>query len=111
MEKIVWSKSSDKRMDWNEAKVWCEEQGGRLPKLWELMKAYEEKEEGFMEHSYWSSTEYSITIAWTLNFSTGTTHNASKTLSLYVRCVFEEEKVKEIPQFEGTREALNNIKI
>ena len=26
-------------------------------------------------------------------------------------CICEEEEVKEIPQFEGTREALDNIKI
>ena len=88
MEKIVWSKSSDKKMNWYEAKAWCEEQGGRLPKLWELMKAYDEKEEGLWR--YWSSTEYTTTGAWCMYFINGETSAIPKTSNLYVRCVFDK---------------------
>lgn len=90
MEKIVWGKSSDERMDWNEAKVWCEEQGGRLPRLLELLKAYEEKEEGFMADFYWSSTEDFTTGAWHMNFASGNTYRLDKTHSYYVRCVLDK---------------------
>jgi hypothetical protein len=96
MKKIVWGKSSDKmdwndkRLEWNEAKAWCEEQGGRLPKLWELMKAYEEKEEGFVEATHWSSSEYSTTHACSLYFGNGNTSNCNKTNCYYVRCVLDK---------------------
>jgi len=75
---------------WGEAKIWCEEQGGRLPKLWELLKAYEEKEEGFVAISYWSSTEGSTTGAWYLYFYNGGADYSNKASSYSVRCIFDK---------------------
>jgi hypothetical protein len=88
--KIIWGDSSDKVMAWDEAKEWCEKQGGRLPKMWELVKAYEEKEEGFVATTYWSSTEYSILTVWYVNFHNGNTGVTTKMSSSYVRCIFDK---------------------
>jgi hypothetical protein len=84
-----WGKSSDREMTWDEAKDWCEKQGGRLPKMWELVKAFEEKEEGFVANLYWSSTELSTTNAYFVHFNSGNTYNFNKTYSYYVRCVLD----------------------
>lgn len=91
-DKIIWGKSSDKEMNWDEANEWCKEQGGRLPKMWELAKAWEEKEEGFLEDLYWSSTANSTTYASLVTFSNGNTYNNNKTFSNYVRCVLNQKK-------------------
>ena len=88
--KITWGKSSEVEMTWDEANEWCKAQGGRLPKLWELLKAFEDKEEGFVDDTYWSGTEYSTTSAYIVYFSNGITSYYSKTNSLYVRCIFDK---------------------
>jgi hypothetical protein len=87
--KIIWGKSSDREMTWEEANEWCKEQGGRLPKMWELVKAWEEKEEGFVADGYWSSAENSTTLAYGVYFGNGTTIYATKAGGYYVRCVLD----------------------
>jgi hypothetical protein len=84
---IVWGKSSDKEMTWQEAKDWCKEQGGRLPTRIELQLAYEYKVEGFKSSYYWSATESDATLAWLVNFDGGSTNSYYKYDTLYVRCV------------------------
>ena len=88
--KITWGKSSKVEMTLDEAKKWCKAQGGRLPKLWELLKAFEEKEEGFTSNYYWSSTENSATNAYNVGFYNGTTNYGYKTSNYYVRCIFDK---------------------
>ena len=90
-DKTIWGESSKVEMTWDEAKKWCEEQGGRLPKLWELLRAFEEKEEGFTSNGYWSSTEHSATGAYYVYFYNGSTSNYNfKTYNYYVRCIFNK---------------------
>ena len=88
--KITWGKSSKVEMTWDEAKKWCEAQGGRLPKLWELLKAFEDKEEGFTSNYYWSSTEHSATYEYGVYFTRGDTCYDNKTDFNYVRCIFDK---------------------
>jgi len=83
---LKWGKSSDKEMNWSEAKDWCEKQGGRLPTLIELLQAYEDVD-GFKKDYYWSATEYSATLAWGVNFSTGGPDLDGESNAYYVRCV------------------------
>ena len=85
---IRWGKSSEEEMDWEEAKEWCEEQGGRLPTRLELLHAYEDKIEGFKADYYWSATEYGTTSAWRQSFDTGIQLSYHKSYFNYVRCVF-----------------------
>ena len=49
---IKWGKSSEEEMTWEEAKEWCEKQGGRLPTRLELLHAYEDKVGGFKADYY-----------------------------------------------------------
>jgi len=89
-DKTIWGESSKVEMTLDEAKKWCEEQGGRLPKLWELLKAFEDKEEGFASNTYWSSTENSASYAYNVYFNFGPTSYNYKTSNLYVRCIFDK---------------------
>jgi len=89
-DKTIWGESSKVAMTWDEAKKWCEEQGGRLPKLWELLKAFEDKEEGFTSNDYWSSTKNSVTYAYYVIFATGNVYLYNNTYSFYVRCIFDK---------------------
>ena len=66
---IYWGETADKEMEWDEAKDWCEKQGGRLPTLEELEKAYEDGTSGFNPKGlYWSSTPYT-SLAYYVRFS------------------------------------------
>ena len=89
-DKTIWGESSKVEMTWDEAKKWCEAQGGRLPKLWELLKAFEDKEEGFTSNHYWSSAETSATVAYFVRFGNGNTYDNYKTDNYYVRCIFDK---------------------
>lgn len=85
---IKWGKSSEYTMTWEEAKKWCEEQGGRLPTSLELLQAYEDRVEGFKPSNYWSSTEYNTNDAWVQYFCTGAQYSSDENSYHYVRCVF-----------------------
>ncbi len=87
-KKIEWGKTANREMNWEEAKNWCEKQGGRLPTIVELMEAYHGGIEGFEEDFYWSSSEVSASHACTLDFGNGNVYSySSKSLSSQVRCV------------------------
>jgi len=84
---IYWGETSQKEMNWEEAKRWCEEQGGRMPTLIELQQAYEDKVDGFKEDYYWSATEHNSTYAYYVNFTNGLTYLNNRTSASYVRCI------------------------
>ena len=84
---LIWGETSKEPMTWEEAKEWCEEQGGRLPTRLELQQAYEDKVEGFKENCYWSATENNRAFAYYVNFYNGNTYFFDKTFAPYVRCV------------------------
>ena len=84
---LVWGETADGTMDWEEAKKWCEEQGGRLPTRVELLQAFEAKVGGFKSDFYWSSTEYDSGNAWGVGFSNGYVNVDGKNGVYYVRCV------------------------
>ena len=86
---LEWGETSEEEMSWQEAKDWCEEQGGRLPTQIELLQAYKGRVT-FPKDSFWSSTEHSNNSsgAWCVYFYYGSTTNNDKTLSsYYARCV------------------------
>lgn len=84
---LIWGESSKEKMTWEEAKKWCEEQGGRMPTRLELLQAYEDKVEGFKEDLYWSATESNSTFAYYVNFNYGGTYLFYKTFAYYVRVI------------------------
>jgi hypothetical protein len=84
---LEWGLISPTEMNWEDAKKWCEEQGGRMPTKLELLHAYEDRIDGFKEDNYWSATEYNSTVAYFVNFTYGFAIYAVKTNAYYVRCV------------------------
>jgi len=86
---IYWGETAEEEMNWDEAKDWCEEQGGRLPTKIELLQAYEEVD-GFIASLYWSATVHSAYYAYTVYFSNCATNFFYKTSAFYVRCVFDK---------------------
>ena len=88
-QELEWGETSKEEMTWQEAKDWCEEQGGRLPTQIELLQAYKGRVT-FPKDSYWSSTESSIisSYAWSVYLSSGSTLSIDKSSSsYYARCV------------------------
>ena len=81
------------KMTWQEAKRACSELGSgwRLPTKQELEIMYDQlhkKGQGnFDILSYWSSSEYDATTAWTFLFSNGNASNYFKSYIYYVRAV------------------------
>jgi hypothetical protein len=90
--KLIWGKSSTEKMNWQDAKEWCEQEGGRLPTRSELVQAYDDEEKGFKDDDYWSATtyRYNTASAWSVYFNSGFVGTYNKTTSLYyARCVRE----------------------
>jgi len=83
---IYWGETAKKEMNWEEANDWCEEQGGRLPTLIELLQA---NPDYFIASFYWSATEFTSLFAYYVNFSSCATGINFKSNALYVRCVFD----------------------
>ena len=91
-KKLRWGEVSSKVMNWNDAKLWCEKQGGRLPTLVELLQAFEDGTGGFKDDVYWSATtyKYDTAFAWRVNFNFGFVNgNNRSTYLFYARCVRE----------------------
>jgi len=86
---IYWGETAEEELDWEEAKDWCESQGGRLPTLVELLEAYENVDD-FIASNYWSATEFNSTNAYYVNFFNCTTNFNYKTFTYSVRCVFDK---------------------
>ena len=96
--KLEWGPSSTERMAWAEAKIWCKQQGGRLPEIQELVTLVDYSRHnpaidpifGNTQSSYyWSSTTfaYNPSYAWDVGFSGGFVYYVGKTSSSYVRPV------------------------
>lgn len=87
---IYWGEEAEEKMNWYDAKEWCEEQGGRLPTRLELLQAHEDEIEGFYPYIYWSSSEDSSGDAWRQYFdSNGNQYGNNKKDLSRVRCVFD----------------------
>ena len=86
---------ADNPMTWQEAKDWCEEQGGRLPTKFELQalaelgNVSEERRNDF----YWSASVLSDNpaFAWGVYLHNGFTNFNFRTNSKSVLCVMEGE--------------------
>ena len=75
---------------WNSAAAYCRKQGGRLPTIDELLKAWEDKCTGGKTSDlcsgwYWSSKERSTAQAWGVSFVEGAadSYNKSRTAPVY----------------------------
>lgn len=98
--KQIWLalQEAPQKMNWEDAKKWCEEQGGILPDkdtlLWlylnreKINDALQKNNGDNLDKHYWSSTEYYINFAWSVNPGNGYTNYSNKTYTNYVRCVF-----------------------
>ena len=88
-QRIEWEETCSKKLNWGEAKDWCEMKGDgwRLPTVVELLQAHEDNLEGFSTGFHWSSTETSTTLAKSVNFSDGGVAYYDKTGRDSVRCV------------------------
>lgn len=87
------------KMDWFDAKIWCEERYCRLPMKHELefigknLKAINKMLKSVggkpLKGEYWSSSEYDIYYAWNSNFSSsyGLDWDSKNNDNLYVRPV------------------------
>lgn len=93
---LEWLDHDLGEMNWNEAVKACEEAGGRLPTRLELIDLFDnhyDEMDKLIEDSpssvFWSATEYSATLAWSVTLPTGYTNtNVGKsTNSTQVRCV------------------------
>ena len=86
---LEWGLTSEKEMNWEDAKQWCEKQGEgwRLPTIIELEQAYNDKINGFEASYYWSSTEYSQTGAWIYSWPGAYRFSSTRDYDYYVRCV------------------------
>lgn len=88
VKKVEWGETAPYSMTWDEAKKWCEEQGGRLPTEEELLQAFHDGVEGFLQpYYYWSATENNSSIAWNVDMYNGSANFYDKTSTYYVRCV------------------------
>jgi hypothetical protein len=68
---IQWKDTGSYNLNWYQAKD-LEQDGWRLPTLWELKNAYDNRVEGFKPFSYWSSTPaFGGEMAYHFNFQYG----------------------------------------
>ena len=85
-------KEYERRLNWNDAKLYCElltidgKMDWRLPTKDELNEIYN-SENDFVGSYYWSSTEVSGSNAWSQSLSGGTQNYGTKGGSYYVRAV------------------------
>jgi len=88
-EILEWGKLADRKMDLEDAKEWCKEQGSdwSLPTVVDALRAYYDKIPGFGTGYHWTSTEYSESFARGVYFTDGGTSYTSKTNVNSVRCV------------------------
>ena len=95
----VWCglKDAPEQMEWEDAKIWCEKQGGMLPTIDMLTVAYLNKEavnKSLVKHGgqpfdddeyYWSSSENLSGFSWYIDMGNGYRYYSSKNLSFSVR--------------------------
>ena len=87
--------ASPEEMNWDDAVKWCADKGGRLPTRLELLDLYDNHREECItlikddsSNTFWSSTEYSASVAWYVYLNFGlTSSNNKSSFSNQVRCV------------------------
>ena len=97
---LEWGPSSDKKMNWENAKSYCEKQGGILPERFELesildlTKYNPVVDKDFFPDTktddwYWSNTQHAgfPGVAWFVGFGDGYVGYSDKGLYFYVRPV------------------------
>jgi hypothetical protein len=86
---ILGPEADEEELDWDAAIEWCTSVGGELPPREVLLMCYmnEDIKKEFAATYYWSSAEFTVTIAGTQNFSNGTQYNHYKSIAYYVRAV------------------------
>lgn len=97
----IMSVESEERLNFDKAQQFCQSAGGRCPTIDELTGIYLNKDKintalkaanlpELKEGCFWSSTEFSSGIAWTLRMSDGSRYSSGKyTNTKYVRPVFD----------------------
>ena len=88
-KKLEWGATGPEKLSWEQAKLWCEEQGKgwRLPEVDELFKAYLDKVPGFGTGVYWSAAENSDANARLVFLNDGSVNSYNKANYYSVRCV------------------------
>jgi hypothetical protein len=96
---LDWGKSSDKAMNFNAAKEYCEKEGGRLPTVGELQTILDRSMynptadknifKDVKSEWYWTSTKYAgnSSCSWCVSFSLGNVYFILECLVSYVRAV------------------------
>ena len=85
---VEWGETNEKFINWEEAKIWCEEKDGwRMPTRTELIEAYDNKVGGFKYNYSWSATtcKPSPSDAYLVPFGYGYSTYGSKKNTSYVR--------------------------
>jgi hypothetical protein len=86
----VLGPEAPEELNWNDAVDWCESVGGELPPRDILLHCYVNKEisDLFTATTYWSSTQWTATYAWTQYFNFGSQdYDCNKTYAYCVRAV------------------------
>ena len=85
----VYPKDLEGRFTWHEAKEACEALGEdwRLPTKEELNEIYKNRDGGFADSNYWSSTEADNGNAWLQSFGGGYQYGTNKNYTYNVRAV------------------------
>ncbi len=95
---VDWGKSSNKRMNWTEAKEYAIKEGGRLPEIDELNSLVDRSKYKPATHpiftdaqsnNYWSGTTFAgyTGLAWFVYFGYGYVYGDYKAYGYYVRPV------------------------
>lgn len=85
-------KSTETRLNWADAKLYCffltvdGKTGWRLPTKEELKEIYESKND-YVRNAYWSIDEFDTNHAWVRGFFAGIRSFHCKTLNCHVRAV------------------------
>jgi len=116
MKQLQFGETAEKKMDWQEANDYCKSlgKGWRLPERWELVKAYDDKVEGFKSDYYWSSTTdvYYADLGVIVYFFNGFVGSFNKSNYYYVRPVRGEQCIGnlKIKKSDIKREAVKLLK-
>ena len=123
MKTFEWGQTASKKMNWFESQNWIEDlnkneylgySDWRLPERWELVKAYDDKVEGFKSDYYWSSTTdvYYADLGVIVYFFNGFVGSFNKSNYYYVRPVRGEQCIGnlKIKKSDIKREAVKLLK-
>lgn len=76
------------KMNWSDAKKWCDDQGHELPSREVTIQCFRKFKDQFKTNDwYWSGDESDATGAWRQSFSDGNQHLGYKNYNYHVRAV------------------------